>query len=90
MHAYGPDTGLDIAFPPSYVLAGSATATLTTSTSTTSWRFPHNGYQAEWIHLADVVSGRAELAVPVQAAVDDLLYALALADGADTVILEKR
>ena len=90
VHAYGPDMELDVAFPPSYVLAGSATATLTTTASTTSWRFPHNGYQAEWIHLADVVSGRAELAVPVQAAVDDLLYALALADGADTVILEKR
>ena len=77
-------------FPPSYVLAGSATATLTTATARTSWRYPRNGYQAEWLHLADVVERRAELAVPVQTAVDDLLYALRLADGADALILEER
>ena len=86
-HAYGPGEELHIAFPPSYVLAGSATATLATATSSTSWLYPHNGYQAEWMHLADVVSGRAELSVPVQTAVDDMLYALQIADGVDSLLL---
>jgi myo-inositol 2-dehydrogenase/D-chiro-inositol 1-dehydrogenase len=90
VHAFGPGSELHVTYPPSYVLAGSATATLETSTSSTCWRYPHNGYQAEWMHLADVVEGRAELAIPVQTAVDDLLFALQLADGADALILEER
>jgi myo-inositol 2-dehydrogenase/D-chiro-inositol 1-dehydrogenase len=52
------------------------------------WRYPHNGYQAEWLHLADVVQGRAAPAVPARSAVDDLLYALRLADAAKEVIRE--
>jgi hypothetical protein len=51
------------------------------------WRYAHNGYQAEWLHLADVAEGRVELTIGVQTVVDDLLYALALADGADALIL---
>jgi hypothetical protein len=39
------------------------------------------------LHLADVAEGRVELTIGVQAVVDDLLYALALADGADALIL---
>ena len=90
LHAYGPEAELHVQFPPSYVLAGSSTATLATGTTRTSWCEPENGYQAEWRHLADVVEGRTDLAFPVQAAVDDLLYALAVADGAESVILEQR
>jgi myo-inositol 2-dehydrogenase/D-chiro-inositol 1-dehydrogenase len=90
LHAFGPGCELHVQFPPSYVLAGSATATVATATSQTSWRYPRNGYQAEWLHLADVAEGRSELAIPVQEAVDDLLYALRLADGADALILEER
>jgi myo-inositol 2-dehydrogenase / D-chiro-inositol 1-dehydrogenase len=72
------------------VLAGSATAELIRATSRSSWRYAHNGYQAEWLHLADVAEGKSELAIGVQTAVDDLLYALALADGADALILGKQ
>ena len=66
------------------------TSTLSTSESKSVWQYPFNGYQQEWLHLSDVVNGRAELAPPVQTAVDDLLYALHLADGADQLILEER
>jgi myo-inositol 2-dehydrogenase / D-chiro-inositol 1-dehydrogenase len=88
IRVYGSDSQLHVQFPPSYVLAGSATATLSTRSSRTEWVYPRNGYQAEWLHLADAVDGRTELAVPVQTAVDDMLYALHLADRADTIILE--
>ena len=74
-------------FPPSYVLAGSATGELASANSRSSWRYAHNGYQAEWLHLADVADGRVELSNEVQTVVGDLLYALALADGADALIL---
>ena len=90
MHVFGSRSELHVQFPPSYVLAGSATSTLSTSESQSVWQYPINGYQQEWLHLSDVVNGRAELAPPVQTAVDDLLYALHLADGADTLILEAR
>jgi myo-inositol 2-dehydrogenase / D-chiro-inositol 1-dehydrogenase len=54
--------------------------------TTTSWRFTHNGYQAEWQHLADVVDGRAELAIPLQTAVDDMTYALDIAERAEAAL----
>jgi myo-inositol 2-dehydrogenase / D-chiro-inositol 1-dehydrogenase len=87
LRVWGPKAELQIQFPPSYVLAGSATAELVNGGSRSSWRYAHNGYQAEWLRLADVAEGRAELTIGVQAVVDDLLYALALADGANALIL---
>ena len=77
-----------IEFPPSYVLAGSSRAELVTSGGRFAWHMPRNGYQGEWLHLADVVEGRAEPMVPIQDAVDDMLYALRLADGAETLLRE--
>jgi hypothetical protein len=62
-HVWGADSELHIDFPPSYVLAGSATVTLSQPEGQRRWRYPTNGYQAEWAHLADVAEGRAELAI---------------------------
>jgi myo-inositol 2-dehydrogenase/D-chiro-inositol 1-dehydrogenase len=86
--AWGPEQELHVRFPPSHVLAGSATAELATRDRRTVWRYPHNGYRAEWLHLADVVQGRAAPAVPAQSAVDDLLYTLRLADADEKGIRE--
>jgi myo-inositol 2-dehydrogenase/D-chiro-inositol 1-dehydrogenase len=86
LDAWGPNHHLHLAFPPSYVLAGSTVAELRTAAGSRSWRYAVNGYQGEWLHLADVVTGRAELAISVQEAVADLLYALQLADGAEKLI----
>ena len=41
---------------------------------------PANGYQAEWLHIADVADGRREPPVSVEEAADDLRYALDLLD----------
>jgi predicted dehydrogenase len=90
LRAYGHSGELHVEFPPSYVLAGSAVATLATPAARRSWAFPWNGYQAEWAHLSEVVRGRADLAVPVQESVDDLLYTLRLADAADALIGRRR
>jgi myo-inositol 2-dehydrogenase / D-chiro-inositol 1-dehydrogenase len=84
--AWGQDHSLSVQFPPSYVQAGSASATLTAPGSRQVWRFPINGYQAEWMHVADVARGRAELIIPVQTAVDDLEFALELADQAAALL----
>jgi myo-inositol 2-dehydrogenase / D-chiro-inositol 1-dehydrogenase len=83
----GPQAELSVQFQPSYVLAGSATAELVSASSRLSWRYGYNGYQAEWLHLADVAEGRTEMKIDVKTAVDDLLYALALANGADALFL---
>ena len=83
---WAPSASLHVSFPPSYVLAGSAQVLLRAPPTTTSWRFTHNGYQAEWQHLADVVDGRAELAIPLQTAVDDMTYALDIAERAEAAL----
>ncbi|MGH3277442.1 MAG: Gfo/Idh/MocA family protein [Streptosporangiaceae bacterium] len=76
----GGDQELRVSFPPSYVLAGSATAELNTHGERVSWHYPENGYQAEWAHLADVAEGRAEPLISVADAVADLVYASEIAD----------
>jgi predicted dehydrogenase len=80
--ATGPGYELSVDFPPSYVLAGSATARLETESGTRVWTDKENGYQAEWRHLTDVALGLTEPRISLQGSLDDLLYALAVADGA--------
>jgi myo-inositol 2-dehydrogenase/D-chiro-inositol 1-dehydrogenase len=82
LEAWGSHAEVHVAFPPSYVLAGSAHAQYRDSTGTRSWRTPDNGYQNEWNHLADVVEGRCALRIPVATAIADLEFALRLADDA--------
>ncbi|MFE0257622.1 Gfo/Idh/MocA family protein [Streptomyces sp. NPDC059010] len=85
--AWAPDTRLRVDYPPPYVLAGSARVTLTdTKGSACGWQFPSNGYQAEWLHLADVVEGRTELMMDVPTVLDDMLYALDMADDATALL----
>lgn len=73
-------TGLDlhIEFPPSYVLAGSATVTLRTPSCDRRWSLPESGYQAEWQHVADIADELCAPAVEVEEAAADLRYALDL------------
>ena len=85
--AWAPDTQLRVTYPPSYVLAGSATSTLTIDgAGTRTWKLLVNGYQAEWLHLADVVDGRAEPLIGLATAIADMVYALDLADGAAALL----
>jgi len=86
LEVWGDGSELRIDFTPSYVLAGSATATLRTAAGERRWRTSENGYQAEWRHLADVVTGAAEPAVSVEEAAEDLRYALAINEGAQRLL----
>jgi predicted dehydrogenase len=85
---WSPDQVMHVAFPPSYVLAGSATATVTGRDGSRSWHFPDNGYQAEWQHVADVADRAAPPRVPLESAVADLGYTIDIADQASRLILE--
>ncbi|WP_284985353.1 Gfo/Idh/MocA family oxidoreductase [Arthrobacter sp. fls2-241-R2A-172] len=71
---------LHIDFTPSYVQAGSATATLTRGTTTTVLGpFDHNGYEGEWRELAALATG-AKQPPTAQTLIDDLTFALDIAD----------
>jgi predicted dehydrogenase len=78
--AVDDDTVIDVDFTPSYVQAGSATATVRRAGVITS--IPpadHNGYEAEWRHLAELADG-AEPLVARQTLIDDLVFALDIAE----------
>lgn len=89
LQAWSDDAELHVAFPPSYVLAGSATAELGNHDARSVWQYPENGYQAEWRHVADVVARGARLSISLQDVVDDLLFALDIAEGAARLIMEE-
>lgn len=78
----GRDHGLHVDFPPSYVLAGSGTGFFTGRDGTHGFAFADNGYQAQWLHLHDIVTGKSAPMVSLADAVDDLQFALDLADRA--------
>jgi predicted dehydrogenase len=86
--AWGPACSLHVAFPPAYVLAGSSTAQLRLPDGRLHvWHYPENGYQGEWRYVADAALG----VVPpprAAAAVDELAYALDIANRAERLILE--
>ena len=82
LEAYADDQVLHTEFTPSYVHAGSAVSTLTAAESARVFGpDAFNGYEGEWLELAGIVRG--ELAPPdTGELVDDLRFALALADAA--------
>jgi myo-inositol 2-dehydrogenase/D-chiro-inositol 1-dehydrogenase len=82
LEAWSGTVELSIEFPPSYVPAGSAVARLDTADGTREWRYPENGYYAEWNHLADLAMGLAEPWITLEEAEHDLRFALDLAEGA--------
>jgi myo-inositol 2-dehydrogenase / D-chiro-inositol 1-dehydrogenase len=86
LRVWGAAGDLAVQYPPSFVLAGSATAILTESGQRRSWHSPVNGYQAEWAHVADVAERGSPPAVPTDQAVADMVYALDLASTATAMI----
>jgi myo-inositol 2-dehydrogenase / D-chiro-inositol 1-dehydrogenase len=72
---------LSITFPPSFVLAGSATAEISGPGGTRRWSFAENGYQAEWSEIAAIVRHGARPRITIDEAVEDLDYALRLIEG---------
>ncbi len=86
--AFSDDKMLRVEFTPSYVQAGSAVATVTTAAGATTFGpYPHNGYEGEWRRLAAVVRGTSPVVEP-DVAIDDLRFALAVADAAADLVVE--
>ena len=74
------DHWVNTEFTPSYVQAGSATSTLFhRGGAVTLGPFDDNGYAGEWRTLGEIVRGETP-APPLQPLIDDLSFALALAD----------
>lgn len=90
LEAWADRAVMRVWFPPSYVLAGSARADVADGLTHAGWQFPGNGYQAEWLRVADAAEGDMGAAAPIKDVVDDLRFALAVADGAARLILEER
>ncbi|MCI2423651.1 Gfo/Idh/MocA family oxidoreductase [Saccharopolyspora sp. K220] len=84
---WSASTALDIDFTPSYVRAGSAEACLRTPGERVRFGpHPHNGYEAEWIHLADLARGSARPLHTPGDLVADLAYAIDVADRAAAIV----
>ena len=81
---------VELAFPPSYVHAGSATATLRTGPRATMLGpLPGDGYEAEWRELLAILAG-APARYPLEQLLDDLAYALRLAELAVAALASAR
>lgn len=89
LEAVAADAELEVGFRPSYVHAGSSSATLRRAgaASVTLGPFAANGYESEWraLHRAAVDGTRTDMA----ALVEDLRLALMIADGTDLFLSEK-
>ena len=79
----GRQAELRATFPPSFVLAGSSKAELIGADSTRTFEFDTNGYQCEWDALHDAATGKTEPLISLGEVVDDVIYALDLAEQVD-------
>jgi predicted dehydrogenase len=85
--ADGPSGALRLEHPPSFLSAGSSSATVVAADgSSRSWRFPVNGYRGEWLHLHEAVTGAARARGDLDAVVDDVRFATGLIVGAAAVL----
>lgn len=84
--ASSPERRLHVDFGPSYVSAGSGRATLQDATGSRGFAHSDNGYATQWRHLHDVVTKGMPLDTQFESAVEDLAYALDLADAAAEVM----
>lgn len=76
LQAWGKSHELTVRFPPSYVMGGSARASVSSGDCRHEWLYQHNGYRAEWRHLIDVAAGTCEPIFSIDAALADLSFAL--------------
>lgn len=90
LEAYSETQALHLEFSPSYVQAGSAVTTLRTAESAQSWGpATYNGYEGEWRDIAAIVRGEKP-APPTADLIDDLRFAIAVADAAAELIRSRR
>ncbi|MGO7860143.1 Gfo/Idh/MocA family protein [Rhizobium ruizarguesonis] len=84
--AIGGTHRLHADMPPSYVMAGSATVSLHGPEGTTVFHYPKNGYQVLWEEIGLSVRDGAPASIPLDTAIEDLAFALTLADGAEALL----
>jgi predicted dehydrogenase len=82
----GAHANLHIAFPPSYVQAGSARATITQGAASVSHAYAESGYLAQWRQLHRHLADGEPLVASIDDIVADLEFALELADKAAAVM----
>jgi predicted dehydrogenase len=83
---FDDNTHLLVEFTPSYVQAGSATATITRGgVSEKFGPFLHNGYEGEWRALHDIVHGDTSHAPSLDDLINDLVFAIDIATKAGTL-----
>ncbi|WP_340318079.1 Gfo/Idh/MocA family protein [Rhizorhabdus argentea] len=76
-----PSATLHVQFPPSFVHAGSAVATITEPAGTTVLGpFERNGYEGEWELVRDLARGNDVAIPPVAQLVEDFRFALSIAE----------
>jgi len=79
---YGERQRLSVTFTPSYVHAGSASGRLVTGRdSVVVGSRPQNGYEMEWVHLAQIHAG-ARIPEDPATLLDDIEFALSIAGAA--------
>ena len=86
LRTVGRSCELRVMFTPSFVLAGSSRAELVTADSTRVFECDTNGYQGEWAALFDAAVGDAEPRVSLGDVIDDITYALDLADQVERLV----
>ena len=81
LEAWSPGARLRVEFTPSYVHAGSAIARIATADRVIQFGpYETNGYVEEWRALARLARGEPQPADELGSLVDDLAYALRIAD----------
>lgn len=79
-----------VTFTPSYVHAGSGVATFTTGGRSLRFGpYDHNGYEGEWRALHEVVSTGSSRAPALETLIDDLVFAVDLAQAASNTAREE-
>lgn len=91
LEVVGDDQKLRIDFTPSYVQAGSAVATLSAAdgSSRVFGPYPYNGYEGEWRTLHRVALGDTVGAPSLQSLVDDVTFAIDVAERSASTLLAK-
>jgi predicted dehydrogenase len=88
LEAWAPEASLSVSFTPSFVHAGSASATIRDRHGERHIAAsPANGYEGEWRELHDLVSGNGTPRYPLGEMVADLTFAAEVADGAASAVL---
>ena len=88
LEAWAAEAALSVSFTPSFVHAGSASATIRDRQGERHiTALPYNGYEGEWRELHDLVSGAATPRYPLSEIVADLTFATGVAEGAASAVL---